>query len=375
MSIIYVFEINHIFDIQWGLHSFSHKPRLPLSPPSDHNTATATWGTFSVIFFSVFLGLRPRSIFQQPVLSRFYLDMTASSLKSKCLDRDRPPHRSRPSKHRLSLFFHSPRLPPQVTFYEGFEPRTKHYLSVRLATGGNIFDHILAKGKHDVVTVICSVLAAFECLHHHGIVHRDPKYASFPLSHSLHFPSPAWQTEEHPLSLNDPDSDIAFVDFGMQVPIHFPPFAHFFVDKNSSILATRNSPISPILSVMSPPSHQKYRPRKTHQHLVHRYDHFLRLTQTHLPSHHLHSFLRLPPFLCQQHPPHPRECKIKIQNPVSDQVKSFIWRFATLHLLHRSTAYHLWGFDAVILNTRVSDTEIQTRWLALRFTSKSLKHQ
>jgi len=38
----------------------------PLEVSICHNTATLTWGTFSVIFLTIFLGLRPQSVFQQP---------------------------------------------------------------------------------------------------------------------------------------------------------------------------------------------------------------------------------------------------------------------------------------------------------------------
>ena len=55
---------------------------------------------------------------------------------------------------------------------------------------------------------------------------------------------------------NDPDSAIIVVDFGMQVPIHFPPFAHLFIEKNSPTLPKNNSPPSPALLALSPQSHK-----------------------------------------------------------------------------------------------------------------------
>jgi len=74
-----------------------------------------------------------------------------------------------------------PNSSSQVKFEQGFKSRTN--FSFEFATGGGLFDCVLAKGKfteHDVVTVICSVLVDY--LHHRGVVHRDLKYTFFPLN-------------------------------------------------------------------------------------------------------------------------------------------------------------------------------------------------
>ena len=138
--------------------------------------------------------------------------------QSKRRDRDRPPHRSWLSQHRL--LFSSANLPsPQVKFQEGFEPRTKYCFFFELATGKEFFDCVLAKGKftdHD--TIVCSVLNSVDYFLHHGIVHFP--FSSF----SLHLLD---RSKNILCRSSDPDSDIVIVDFGMQV--HFPPSILLFI--------------------------------------------------------------------------------------------------------------------------------------------------
>ncbi|SCU97829.1 LAFA_0G13564g1_1 [Lachancea sp. 'fantastica'] len=68
--------------------------------------------------------------------------------------------------------------PNIVKFRDWFESKDKFYIVIQLATGGELFDRILEKGKFtegDATTIVYQILKAVEYLHSRNIVHRDLK--------------------------------------------------------------------------------------------------------------------------------------------------------------------------------------------------------
>ncbi|CAE6523682.1 AEG_G0049300.mRNA.1.CDS.1 [Saccharomyces cerevisiae] len=68
--------------------------------------------------------------------------------------------------------------PNIVSFKDWFESKDKFYIVTQLATGGELFDRILSRGKFtevDAVEIIVQILGAVEYMHSKNVVHRDLK--------------------------------------------------------------------------------------------------------------------------------------------------------------------------------------------------------
>lgn len=97
--------------------------------------------------------------------------------------------------------------PHIVGFRHWFESRDKFYIVTQLATGGELFDRIVQKGRfteHDALLVIVQMLEAIVYLHLKDIVHRDIK-------------------PENVLYLTrEADSNVVLADFGIAKKLQDP---------------------------------------------------------------------------------------------------------------------------------------------------------
>lgn len=90
--------------------------------------------------------------------------------------------------------------PHVVKFLDWFESKDKYYLVFEEATGGELFERILSRGRFtelDARRTIRAILSAIQYLHHHNIVHRDIKPENI-----------LFRTKEE-------DANVVLVDFGI----------------------------------------------------------------------------------------------------------------------------------------------------------------
>ncbi|CAK7892261.1 calcium/calmodulin-dependent protein kinase II [[Candida] anglica] len=97
--------------------------------------------------------------------------------------------------------------PHIVGFRDWFESKDKFYIVTQLATGGELFDRIIQRGRfteHDASLVIVQMLEAIEYLHGENIVHRDLKPENI-----------LYLTPEQ-------NSNVVLADFGIAKKLHTP---------------------------------------------------------------------------------------------------------------------------------------------------------